>query len=217
MGEDKKSNSKKAVVMIVGFINTLWLAYRLSFSTVYFSEHYAKYVWSSFENASSAFQKWVVFILLIVLIGGIYVAFAFGESTEKAWIFTIITVVPTILIGDGFWKIVLFILFFPEFGILALADMFCWILRFLGLNGLSSFILGALQLVIFPLNLYLVIRFFYAPLEVLSEMEDSSSSSGTRTEYINPPIRDRDFMDEVRKDRILETLKDIDFELKNRR
>lgn len=206
------------IVIGVGILNTLWLAYKLAFRSEYLYARYAKYVWSSLENASSMSQKWALFFFVLILIGGTYIAYIFGKKLIKAWIFTIVSVLATIIIGEVFWKVFLFILFLPEFVVLGFTDIFLSILRFFNLFGISTFILGLFQIIMVPFTLFLGITTFYAPLESLYMMFESSGKSTPKSEntYAGFQVPDRDYMDDVRKDRILETLKDIDYELKNR-
>lgn len=202
------------VIIIMGIANTLWLSHKIAFEWEYFPERYAKYIWTSFENASVNFQKIALFVFLVAMFGTVYILYASEECIGKAILFTIITVMATLIIGKGFWKVLLFIMFFSELMILGVADLICGVLRMVNLGGLNAFIMGALQVIMVLVTFFLSVSMCYKPFETLSETS-SRSSSNQGTTSRGSSILDKDYFEEARKDRILETLKDIDHDLKN--
>ncbi len=215
-GKSSTDYSGMFIIIIVGIVNTLWLSYKIAFGWKYFSDRYAKYIWTSFEDASVSFQKIVLFIFLVAMFGTVYIMYAVGVNTGKALLFTIVTVLATLIIGQGFWKVLLFIMFLPELVILGIADIICSLLRIVNLGGLSAFIMGILQIIMVLVTFILSVAICYEPFAILSETPSRSPSNQGTTER-GSSMLDKDYLDEVRKDKILETLKDIDHDLKNMR
>lgn len=219
MGNRGKSSTNYVgmfIIIIVGIVNTLWLSYKIAFGWKYFPARYAKYIWTSFEDASVNFQKIALFIFLVVVFGTVYIMYAAGVNTGKALLFTMVTVLATLIIGEGFWKVLLFIMFLPELVILGMADIICSLLRIVNLGGLSAFIMGILQIIMVLVTFILSVAICYEPFAILSETPSQSPSNQGTTER-GSSMLDKDYLDEVRKDKILETLKDIDHDLKNMR
>ena len=102
-GKSSTDYSGMFIIIIVGIVNTLWLSYKIVFGWKYFSDRYAKYIWTSFEDASVSFQKIVLFIFLVAMFGTVYIMYAVGVNTGKALLFTIVTVLATLIIRQGFW------------------------------------------------------------------------------------------------------------------
>ena len=84
-GKSSTDYSGMFIIIIVGIVNTLWLSYKIAFGWKYFSDRYAKYIWTSFEDASVNFQKIALFIFLVVVFGTVYIMYAAGVNTGKRW------------------------------------------------------------------------------------------------------------------------------------
>ena len=160
-GKSSTDYSGMFIIIIVGIVNTLWLSYKIAFGWKYFSDRYAKYIWTSFEDASVNFQKIALFIFLVVVFGTVYIMYAAGVNTGKALLFTMVTVLATLIIGEGFWKVLLFIMFLPELVILGMADIICSLLRIVNLGGLSAFIMGILQIIMVLVTFILSVAICY--------------------------------------------------------
>ena len=215
----KKSFFGFKVVFLVGVVYMIYQLHSVIFNSE-LAKRYSHYIWYTLEDANLKTQRIVFFIFFLLFFGIVYLLFAVFNEFGKATVFTIIFILITQVFGNNFWHIFFLILFLPELCILGIIDLLRMAANFIHLyriGNIFSFLLIIGQIVMVALTAFLGIGALYAPLSFLTDMAKESNNNNQSEKVYYRDNKEKDFLDEVRKDRIEEHLKNIESELKRKR
>lgn len=202
---------------VLSFAYAIWKIYEMAFISNNFEKYgdFAQYIWHSLSDSSNHSKGIALFIYLAVLFIIVYGYYFLNENPLGAALLSILLMLLSSKFDVAFWYLFLGFTLLPVIGILFLFSIGFVVLDFLSLDNITTAIIVISQIIFVPLSMCWSVLALSTPLQFLSSLFSGDSSSEVSVSHINSS--EHDYMADAQRDRMEEHLRNIDWELRNKR